>query len=221
MQIICDGMQRSGSTWSYHVARGLLLRCRPGEEIHCSYLEDVAEFIASAPASARHTLLKTHLLDPTGKALARSGAARFIYTWRNLPDVTASFLAIFGGDFEHAFLAITNSLVIYRFHVRERNALLLGYDEIMHSPREAIARVAAYLGLEPAESDIAALAHEQSLPEVRRRLEQGETSHDPHAPETMLHPHHIQKGGSGYGAKILTPEQLARLEALRQEYGFF
>jgi hypothetical protein len=216
MQIICDGMQRSGSTWSYHIARGLLLRCRPGEGIHCGYNEDIAGFIASVPASARHVLLKTHLLDPTGKALARSGTARVIYTWRNLPDVMASFLGIFGGDFEHAFLAITNSLVIYRFHARGNNALLIGYDEIMQTPVETIARVAAYLGLKPAESDIAALAHEQSLPEVRHRLEQSETWRGPHEPETMLYQRHIQNGGSGYGSKVLTTEQLARLEALRQ-----
>jgi Sulfotransferase domain len=222
MQIICDGMQRSGSTWSFNVVKGLLAHCKPGEEIYGGYDENIADFFASVPHTARHVVLKCHLLDPVGKAMARSGQARIIYTWRNLPDALVSFMTMFGGDFEHAFLVLTASLVIYRFHVRGKNALMIGYDELLNQPREAVQRVAAYLGLEPAPAVIDQLVHEQSLEQVRQRVEQfAALPDDAHDPETILHRNHIRDGSTGYGAKLLTKEQLDRLEALRQEYGFF
>jgi hypothetical protein len=230
MQIICDGMQRSGSTWSFNVVKGLLQRCRPGEEIYGGYDENIAGFFASVPHTARHVVLKCHLLDPVGKAMARSGQAKIIYTWRNLPDALVSFFNMFGGDFEHAFLVLTASLVIYRFHVRGKNALMIGYDELMQQPREAIGRIAAHLGLEPDPAVMAQVAEEQSLEQVRRRVAQLDAVEDErlvrhentaYDPETILHRRHIRDGSSGYGARALTAEQLGRLEALRQEYGFF
>lgn len=224
-------MQRSGSTWSFNIVVGLLERCRPNEEIYAAYNEEVADFLASVPHTARHTVLKCHLLDPIGRALARSGQAKAIYTWRNLPDAVASFLAMFGGDFEHAFLVITASLVVYRFHARGRNALMIGYDDLIGSPRETIARIASHIGLDATPEIIADLAHEQSIEEVLKRVEQIGSQpanahlirHEPTTfdPGATLHRHHILHGGSGYGAERLTKKQLDRLEALREEYGFF
>jgi hypothetical protein len=231
MKIICDGMQRSGSTWSFNAVKGLLARCRPGEEIYGGYDEEIANFFASVPHTAQHVVLKCHLLDPTGKALARSGQAKIIYTWRNLPDAAVSFMTMFGGDFEHVFLVLTASLVTYRFHARGKNALMIGYEELMNQPREAIGRIADHLGLEPSAAMVSTVAEEQSLEEVRKRAERIHAQADEsrlvrhentvYDAETILHRNHIRDGGSGYGAGRLTEEQLGRLEALRREYGFF
>jgi hypothetical protein len=178
MHIICDGMQRSGSTWSFNVAKGLLAHCFPEDEIYSGYEEDIAGFMASVPHAAKHVVLKSHLLDPVGKALARSGMAKMIYTWRPLPDAAASFLSMFGGDFEHVFLVITNSLVVYRFHLRNKNALMVGFDEMMQTPQETIGRIASYLNLDPSRTVITDLARKQSLEEVRKRLAQIESMPD-------------------------------------------
>jgi hypothetical protein len=227
MQIICDGMQRSGSTWSFNVVKGLLLRCLPGETIYDAYEEDVATFIASVPSTARHTVLKTHLLDAVGKAMVRSGQAKAIYTWRSLPDVIASFLNMFGGDFENAFLATTASLVVYRFHRQSRTGLIIAYEELTQAPVETITRMVEYLELPATPEIIAKVAHIQSIDEVRARIPRleaanpaamGNNENGVHAARNLLRPQHIRHGGTGYGAALLTAEQLERLEALHEEY---
>jgi hypothetical protein len=227
MHIICDGMQRSGSTWSFNVVKGLLVRCRPDEKIYDAYEEDVASFIASVPSTARHTVLKTHLLDAVGKAMARSRQAKVLYTWRSLPDVIASYFNMFGGNFEEAFLATTASLVVYRFHKQTKTGLIIAYDEIMQAPLETVTRIADYLEIGATPEIIAKVTHIQSIDEVRKRIPLleaanpaavGGNENGAHAARNLLRPQHIRNGGTGYGAATLTPEQLERLEALHQEY---
>jgi hypothetical protein len=227
MHIICDGMQRSGSTWSFNVVKGLLLRCRPGEQIYDAYEEDVAAFIASVPRTAQHTVLKTHLLDAVGKAMARSGQAKVIYTWRSLPDVIASFHKMFGGNFEDAFIATTASLVVYRFHRQSKTGLIISYEELTQAPVETITRMASYLELDVSPELVAKVAHIQSINEVRKRIPEleaaspaalGGNENGAHAARNLLRPQHIRHGGTGYGVATLTAEQIERLEALHQEY---
>jgi vancomycin permeability regulator SanA len=107
---------------------------------------------------------------------------------------------------------------------------MVGYDELMNQPQEAIRRIAAHLGLEPDADIVEEIAQEQSLDRVRERVARLDAVQDAdliqhentaYDPATILHRNHIRDGSSGYGARVLSAEQLTRLEALRQEYGFF
>ena len=84
--VLCNGMPRSGSTWSFNVAMELLRRCDPDQEVYGGYNEKPVEFLKAAPATARHVVMKCCFLTALGKRLAYSGAARVIYTWRDPAD---------------------------------------------------------------------------------------------------------------------------------------
>lgn len=231
MLIFCNGMPRSASTWSFNVAMDLLRGVRPGEPIESVYGgyepdENVAKFLAMAPADAVHIILKCHSLDALGRALTRAGAAKVIYTWRDAADAIVSFQTMFGADFEAAFASIASSLELMRFHQQHGNALILEYEEITGKPIESVKLLASYLDLEPREELIEEIATQSSLDRMRDKSEQLSTiaeqdrlvrhQRTAYDKETLLHVHHIRDGSSGYGRAALTADQLRRISELRQ-----
>jgi hypothetical protein len=228
MLVLCNGMPRSGSTWSFNVVTGLLRRFHPSQTVHAGYDEDVGRFLRGIDRKAAHAVLKCHSLDPIGYALVRIGAAKVVYTWRDIADAAVSYMRMFGNDFEHALGVIDTSLELRRFHLESGNAVILAYDDIMACPQKAIAQVARYLGLEGRPDLIAQVNEENSLArvrekvaqlnseETRRRLIRHEnTLYDP---ETLLNVNHIRDGNSGYGRGLLSQEQSARIDELMRKW---
>ncbi len=228
MLVLCNGMPRSASTWSYNVAVGLLRRSATGE-VAGGYDENMHRFARAIAPSAAHVVLKCHSLDPTGLMLSQTGAAKVIYTWRDPADAVASFMTMFNVDFDHAFAVISASLDLCRRHSRGGKALILGYGEIVGEPLLSVAKVADHLGLELPEDAIAGTAEETSLPRMRektaaigsldyghRLIRHERTLYDP---DTLLNLDHIRNGGSGYGSEALTPAQLRQIDELVRDKG--
>ena len=227
MVVICNGMPRSASTWAFNVVLGLCRATDPSSEVYSGYDENVERFFASTPPTAVHVVVKCHGLDPYGRTLVRSGAAKTIYTWRDPADVVASCMAMFGYDFERAFAAVESSFVLCDFLRRAGTALIMAYGEITTTPVEAVARIMDYLGLEPNESVAAGIAEENSFERTKAKADQlshrndtelmwaGDVAYDS---ETLLHPGHIRDGRSGYGRESLAPDEIARCDALLARY---
>jgi hypothetical protein len=226
MLVLCNGMPRSASTWSYNVAMALLRRT--AEEVCGDYDENLHRFLCGLPASCVHAVLKCHSLDPAGRGLAQLQAAKVIYTWRDLADATASFMTMFDVDFEHTIALMSNSLDLYRRH-RRNGALILSYEAITQQPTESVAAVASYLNVAVRQEQVAEIAEANSFGRMRERVKEismvdyGErlvrhdrTSYDP---DTLLHIDHIRDGSTGYGASRLTQAQLRRLDKLLREKG--
>ena len=226
MLVLCNGMPRSASTWSYNVAMTLLRRT--AEEVCGDYDENLHRFLCGLPASCVHAVLKCHSLDAAGLGLAQLQAAKVVYTWRDLADATASFMTMFDVDFEHTIALMSNSLDLYRRHLRN-GALILSYEAITEQPTESVAAVASYLNVAVRQEQVAEIAEANSFGRMRERVKEismvdyGErlvrhdrTSYDP---DTLLHIDHIRDGSTGYGASRLTQAQLRRLEKLLREKG--
>ncbi|HUO06463.1 MAG TPA: sulfotransferase domain-containing protein [Candidatus Binataceae bacterium] len=221
-------MPRSASTWSYNVAMGLLRRAGGGRYVYGSYDEDVAHFIAAIPPNIGHAVLKCHILDSVGHALVELRACRVIFTWRDPADAAVSFMRMFNHDFDHSLSVMKSSLELYRFHRHSGNAAILKYDDIMAQPAESIERIAMYLGLGATAAAIKQVAEETSFERMRERAEKlNERRDDPNLikmpdttydPETLLNLNHIRDGSSGYGAGQLAPDQLVRINRLREEF---
>ena len=226
MLVLCNGMPRSASTWSYNVAMALL-RCT-AVEVCGDYDENLHRFLCGLPASCVHAVLKCHSLDAAGLGLAQLQAAKVVYTWRDLADAIASFMTMFDADFEHTIALMSNSLDLYRRH-RRNGALILSYAAITQQPTESVAAVASYLNVAVRQEQVAEIAEANSFGRTRQRVKEisvhdyGEplvrhdrTSYDP---DTLLHIDHIRDGSTGYGASRLTQAQLRRLEKLLREQG--
>lgn len=228
MLVICNGMPRSASTWSFNVVLGLLRRLEPGSAVHSGYDENVAHFVQSQPPSAPHALLKCHQLDARGRALAQAGDAKVIYTWRDPADAIASCMRTFAQDFETALGTIDASIELYCLHRQQGSALIVHYEEIETHAASAVGRIAGHLDLDPGPDTISAVAEETSSRRMREKSESLPTeafllalsgvgiAHDP---ETLLHRNHIRDGSSGYGRRQLTAVQLERVDSRLRERG--
>jgi hypothetical protein len=99
----------------------------------------------------------------------------------------------------------------------------------MSDPGGSVRKIAAHLGLDPADETIAAVAGETSFARMRDKVEEiGSLDYGPNLirhertsydPETLLHVDHIRNGESGYGATMLAPGQLRQIELLLEDKG--
>jgi hypothetical protein len=228
MLIICNGMPRSASTWSFNVVLGLLRNSYSGVGVYGGYSEAVAQFLESIPLPCAHVVLKCHTLDAVGRILAQSGAAKVIFTSRDIADAAASFMAMFNHSFEHALDVMDSALELHRFHLGGGNAVILRYDEVMSDPPGAVRRIAEYLGL-PVDSEIIReVAAETSFERMSKKVRELDTIKDEgrlvrlpstsYDPATLLNINHIRDGRSGYGQTVLTAEQLKMVAALIHKY---
>jgi hypothetical protein len=227
MLVFCDGMPRSASTWSFNVVMQLLRRLHAGERVHGGYGENVAEFLAGAPPTMSHVVLKCHTLDIVGRVLAQTNAAKVVYTWRTVPDALASFMTMFGYEFDHALNMMHQSLELYQFHLKDGNAVMLGYREITEQPLAAIERISNYLGLSQDAQIMGDISKEMSLEQMAKKVKVVEAKDESsliklpntiYDPETLLNQHHILDGRSGFWSEKLTIEQLQRVKELVQQY---
>jgi len=226
MLVLCNGIVRSASTWSYNVAIAVLRHS--AQDVYGGYDENLQRFLCSLPPSCVHAVLKCHSLDTAGLGLAQLQAAKIIYTWRDLADATASFMTMFDVDFEQAIAAMSSSLDLYRHH-RSNGALILSYEAITQQPTESVAAIASYLNVAAHQELIAEIAEAHSFDRMRKKVKEisslnygghlvrhERTSYDP---ETLLNRHHIRNGSTGYGADRLNQDQLRRLDELLREKG--
>jgi hypothetical protein len=226
MLVLCNGMPRSASTWSYNVAMALLRYT--ADEVHGAYDENLHRFLRTLPASCVHAVVKCHSLDGAGIGLAQVHAAKVIYTWRNLADATASYMTMFDIDFDRTLALMSSSLDLYQCH-RRNGALILGYEAITQRATESVAAVAANLNVAASQDQIAEIAEANSFDRMREKvkeigsLDYGErlirherTSYDP---ETLLNLDHIRDGSTGYGASQLNQTQLRHIDELLRAKG--
>jgi hypothetical protein len=233
MLVICNGMPRSASTWSFAVVIELLRRYNPQEEVQGNYDTNVGHFLETASATASHLVLKSHVLDEVGRTLSRVKAARVIYTWRDPLDAVASAMDMFGYGFEHSFALVRDSLELLRFHRYAGNAAILSYKQIVNRPIVATELIASCLGLCDQPDIVRQVAEETSLAQLLRTLGERDPVSDKDRPNHIgldipqqsefawrsLLSCHIRHGGFGYGGERLSTQQARRMKELSQNYG--
>jgi hypothetical protein len=227
MLVICDGMPRSASTWSYNVVLELLRRTTDNL-VHGGYSDDTSLYLAEAPLESEHLVLKCHAHDAVARALLHAGAAKAVYTHREPAAAVESAMWMFGLDFETAVSTVEGSLELLELHRRVRTGLVVSYDEITTAPQQAVGRIATFLGVHAGPAVIDAVVEATSLGRVRQKLEElaapeaegmlvrhGESVYDP---DTLLHPRHVRTDEERERPATWDSEQLAALERLRERY---
>jgi len=234
MLFLCNGMPRSASSWSFFVAVTLLRKNTPAkasdpvigvscaEGVYGGYDEDLHRFLCGLPLSCVHVVLKCHTLDAAGLALAQLQAAKVIYTWRDLADATASYMAIYDIDFEQTIALMSSSLDLYLHH-RNNGALILSYEAITQRPTESVAAIASYMNVAACQERVAEIAEAFSFGRMRERLKTARAgaalASIASNSELVKDRLHIRDGSTGYGARRLNQGQLRRLQELLHEKG--
>jgi hypothetical protein len=229
MVILCDGMVRSGSTWSFNVALQLLRSYDPNRKAFGTYSENPVVLAAAIKPRFSNLVIKSHVLDRLARGLCTTGAIKTIYTWRQPYDAVASCVQMFGLSVPDSIGTLRSALRVWSFHRVTNSACIVAYEEIVTEPFATIKRIADYLGLAIESAQLRGIAEEVSFERVRRYSNSlGElkpsrlTRINGYVFDraTLLHQNHIRNGTIGYGAGLLGHECLHEIDAMLREEGF-
>ena len=229
MVVLCDGMIRSGSTWSFNVALELARSAEPHRRVFGFYNENPAVLFAACRPRFSNLVIKSHGLHPSAYELCRAGAIQAIYTWRDPYDVVVSSMRMFGRSVDHWIGALRNALRVWSFHRATGSACIVSYESIIRAPLASVNSIACYLGLQVEPQQMGQIAKATSLEQLKsfsqqvNDLEQARLIRKDgyvYDRQTLLHQNHIRDGGFGFGAGLLDSEHLSKIDTLLREEGF-
>ncbi|MDI9409392.1 MAG: sulfotransferase domain-containing protein [Candidatus Pacebacteria bacterium] len=145
MIVLCTGMVRSASTWSYNVAR--LLLSRHSENIASGYSDDIGRALKEAK-NAEHIIIKCHRPDQLGRQLIEHRACLTLHSYRNPLEALASSVESFTAEFDRHLAAVSAGLESLQFELEAGGVHFIWFEEVITHPLNRIAAIAEYLGLE-------------------------------------------------------------------------
>jgi hypothetical protein len=219
---ICNGLIRSGSTWSFNVCRELskLLARQTDELVKSGYLEPVQleHFVTKKwPAMTAPSVIKVHDIGPAALAALRSGSASAVCTFRDPRDCVASDMVFMGFPFEVSVKRIGGTLELLRLYQSTASILLVKYEDMMMDRPREINRIAAHLGVRVDESLVRQIDAMTNI-ESSKRLCAGlgdrpadqvrKVANHLVDPVTHLHQNHINGGTIGRWKSEFSIDQL-------------
>jgi Sulfotransferase domain len=229
--VICDGMIRSGSTWSFNVCRlmGDLLAKRRGQAHGSAYLDRTTldQFLVTqAYVREGPAIVKGHELGPVALDWIRTGRAKAVCTIRDPRDCIASDIVFWGAGFDASISRVVSSIKYLADYQDFGRTLFIRYEEMMEDRMWQIKRIAAYLKITLDQKDAEAIDAQTNIRASRKVCEglSGRTDKDvdmildSHRRDrtTLLHDNHIGTGEVGRWKRELTPEQGEKLTHLLQ-----
>ncbi len=219
---VCNGVLRSGSTWSYNVCRGLAeeLRRQQGlTAVESSYLDlqQMESYVARYwQLATGPVVLKSHEPGPLMLSMIRSGQIKAVCTFRDPRDCVSSDLQFMGIGIDKVLNRIRASFDALSLYQTTDHILLIRYEDMVQNPTRQIRRIALHLGVEANESAIDSIhaatnieASKKICEDVRRRPESeiyriADARVDP---ATRLHENHVRDGKVGRWRTDFPPEQ--------------
>lgn len=135
MIVVIAGMQRSGSTFSFNVARELLQSRGSVAIVSTNSLEEAF----SVGRNAEHLIIKTHAPDEKVNSLIATGEFKCVCTIRKPEDAIASWMSVFSFQLEESVAIITKWLAWHRS--MHRHVLNISYEDIDRQPLLAILQI--------------------------------------------------------------------------------
>jgi len=220
---ICNGVIRSGSTWSFNVCRELFKEQALGsnQKFGSTYLDSqpLEQFITRQwPSVDGLTVIKAHNMGVAAMTVIRKGLAKAVCTYRDPRDCIASDLAFMNYPFEICIKRISSTLAPIRVYQSTPNILLVRYEDMMSDRLGEIRRIANHLGSQIDDAALHRIDGKTNLESSRRFCE--DMKHRPadkllkidtHLvdPETHLHANHVNGGTVGRWKTELSSDQAA------------
>ena len=223
--VLCTGIVRSASTWSFNVCRHLgMFRARQQQQPFSSGYVGEADLEREIEVGLRRiegpTVLKAHGIGPRAVAALRDGRAQGVCTFRDPRDCVASDLAFRKLDFDPAVRRVSQNLTYLGFYRAARRTLFVRYEDMVADPLRQVTRIAAHLGVDAGPIDLRRIDATTSLSSARA-ISAG-LSHRPSDEvawsesrrvdvATQLHENHIHSGRVGRWRDELSADQQAEL----------
>jgi hypothetical protein len=219
---ICNGVLRSGSTWSYNVVRGLAAevgRQRGLGAMESTYLDlqQMENYLANHWSAAQGpVVLKSHEPGPLALSLIRSGRIKAVCTFRDPRDCVSSDLKFMNLPFDKVLHRVKSSFDALRLYQTTDQILLIRYEDMVQNPQRQIRRIAMHLGVDASPEVVAQIdantcfeTSKKICADVRRRPDSevyliAQARVDP---STRLHENHVFDGKIGRWRNEFTVEQ--------------
>jgi hypothetical protein len=227
--IICDGVIRSGSTWSFNVCRLLaqMLAERRCETLISHYLDEqqLDQFLrAEVYLWKGPAVVKGHVTGPLALEWIRTGRAKGVCTFRDPRDCVASDVSFFGGGFNTSLQRVNASLASLASYLDFGRTLFIRYEEMMDDRPGQIRRIAAHLNIAIDQKDLERVDEQTNIHSARKIAQQLASRADDQIDtvlnthrrdlKTLLHDNHIGTGKVGKWKQDLTDEQGQQLTQL-------
>ena len=196
--ILCAGIPRSGSTWTYNATRLLLEAKHPAATVYGCWIADY-----DPSRNANFHVVKIHECNDQLAIQARA----IITSHRDLRDIAASAWSRGWVKNEQEVMRFVETAITFHTYWLELGALDVQYKTIQENPLLAIQLIAARLDVrEGGGIDLSSfLARLDALPMAIP----GEQLYNP---ITLLHDRHRMDGRSGYFNNILPANIITQIE---------
>ena len=227
MIVLCTGMARSGSTWSFNACKGVIESAFPNMTALGLYGESVRTIIETDGGKSDHIVLKCHhVADDGSRTLIERQQCKLIYTYREPCAAAASGIAVFGHSFEFMVATIRQSLEFLDYQRRVGDPLVVSYVELDRSPRRAIRRIADHLDAslnEDAIGEIDRNCSREELGKIATMLESFDPSEvnrdepSPYHRRTLIHRNHLRQRDAGWRG-VLTDQQAEQIREVMRPW---
>jgi hypothetical protein len=223
--ILCTGMMRSASTWSFNVCRllGDLFACRLNLPFGSSYLngKELDNFIRERMKSEPGVVVvKIHTPGKLALECVQKNIIKNICTIRDPRDCVASRQLFEKEPFEQSVRLIKNNLVYVSFFQGCEHTLFIRYEEMMRNGSVQIKRICNYLQIEIDDNQLHDVDTRTNIASMKRvadslKTKQPETllrdrSHFVD-PVTHIHENHVHGGTCGRWKTEMTSDQVTFL----------
>ncbi len=145
--VLTLGLRGSASTWSYNVARELMVAACGADRVHACFAETTAALLAERGALGRAVVCKTHGFADL-PVLAHLTDARIVATLRDPRDAVLSLMQRFGVPAEAAVRSVLPSCDLLRWCADAGHPVLRYEDRFFDAPATVDA-ISGHLGLPP------------------------------------------------------------------------
>lgn len=224
MWIFCCGMPRSGSTLQFQITAQLIEEAGLGKRIETVRPTEFGKLRKQYAADPAWKVFKAHTCtDKMEKEFQRQNAAG-VYVYRDLRDVVLSTMRKSEKTFDELWDMgfLEDRFEEYRRWTALPRVLVSRYETIIADLPAEVQRIAAHLGMALSAEAAQRIAADHSLERQRERIAAAVKNGDLRAgvvqgiyynPTTNLHANHIHEGAIGGWKKVLSREQVERLEA--------
>ena len=230
--IFCAGLYGSGSTWILNVVAEIERMKAPALKVAIVYSETLDDRLEREAAGADVLLLKAHMPDAAIRIAAAQTGLPVIVSIRHPHDGVASLMQRFSFSFDDAAGMVEKSCAALLRLIPVCKPLILRYEDRFTTGSSGIEKIAAHLGRELSDGEMASMARRLSSESVAAFIADltatgyfddrpfGFQSHPP----THWHPNHVGDGLIGKYASVLTEAQIVdvseRTGEFRARFGY-
>lgn len=226
MWIICCGMQRSGSTLQYNLAREIAEAHGKTKIIGFVTPQDFDATYAQTEKDYDFVIVKSHKFLRGAKDLIDKGEATAVYCYRDMRDAILSRLNKTGVPFHRTRAKnwTADSIRMYDQWTSVNSILISRYEDMMADLEAEAHRIANHLGITLSAEMASELAAKYSLDAQKQRISEfdfenkglASPSTARYDPTTQIHSNHIHSGETEQWRTAFLPDQIRFIE--RQAY---